>query len=462
MVPASRVHLVLEEWGRKHGPIFKVSAAGRQVIGINDMDTINWILRDRPEGFRRWSNIEQILQEVYEAVPEMKGTPPAVFAAEGDEWKRQRRLIINSLNKDHLHRYFSVVRTATERLYRRLQSKAATGEPVTIADEMTSFTIDVTSALAFGYDLNTLEGKGGSLLHHMHRVQTMSGRRLITPVAYWRWVKLPADRALDRSMVEVYRSTAGFIERARERMAARPELFEEPENLIEGLLAAQKADRSFTDQEIVGNLLAILFAGEDTTSHTLAWTTWLLASRSDIQQRLGEEATAALGEHPFPVEYETAERLPYAEAVLRESLHFKSVGPMLGVEPVEDREICGTHIPAGTQLILLLRQAHGGAGAGLESFRPERWLEDNEAASAPKSLTFGAGPRFCPGRNLAFLESKAALGMLARNFDVELDESGGPVREAIRLTMIADGLRVRLRPRTKEYEPQPASIGQAS
>jgi cytochrome P450 len=447
MVPVSRTHLAFEEWGRQYGPIFRVTAGPRLVIGIGDAEAINAILRDRPEGFRRWSDLQRIIKEMDEAIPELKGTPPAVFTAEGEEWKRQRRLIVTALNKDHLHRYFDVVRTATERLHRRLQAKTDPGETVAISDELTSFTVDVTSALAFGHDLNTLEHGDGSLQNHIQRVMTMTGRRVVAPVPYWRWFKLPADRALDRSIVEVYGAIEGFIEKARARMAARPRLFEEPENLIEGLLAAQRVDASFTDQEIAGNLITILFAGEDTTAHTLAWTIWLLTSRTEVQERLNQEAVAAFGVHRLAVEYEATEQLPFAEAVLRESMRLKSVAPIIGVEPVEDREICGTKIPAGTELLLLLRQAHRGTDGRSEDFYPERWLPGSEETNAPKSLAFGAGPRFCPGRNLAFLEAKAALAMLVRNFDIELEGSGGPVHEAFGFTMVPQGLRVRLRAR---------------
>jgi cytochrome P450 len=453
LVPISRSHLAFERWGREYGPIFRVTAGPRLIVGINDADEINAILRDRPGGFRRWSDIPRVIREINEAAPQMKDTPPAVFAAEGEEWKRQRRLVVTALNKDHLHRYFGVVRTATKRLHRRLQAEARATEPVAISDALTAFTVDVTSALAFGHDLNTLEHGDGELQRHIQRMLTMAGYRITATVPYWRWFKLPADRALDRSMVEVYRATEDFIERARARMAARPKLFDEPENLIEGLLAAQKADPSFTDQEIAGNLITVLLAGEDTTAHTLAWTIWLLGPRPDVQERLCEEATAAFGRNPIPAEYEATEQLPYAEAVLRESMRLKSVAPTAGVEPNEDKTICGTHIPAGTQLLLLTRQATRTAAGRSEDFYAERWLEDNEETRAPKSLSFGAGPRFCPGRNLAFLEAKAALGMLARNFELELDESGGQAREAFGFTMVPRGLHVRLRTRHSPAHP---------
>ncbi|HXS34263.1 MAG TPA: cytochrome P450 [Solirubrobacterales bacterium] len=458
LVPVSRSHLAFERWGEEYGPIFRVTAGPRVVVGINDADQINVILRDRPGGFRRWGDIARVIQEINEAAPQMKGTPPAVFTAEGDEWKRQRRLIVTALNKDHLHRYFSVVRTATRRLHKRLQAEARRSEAVAVSDALTAYTVDVTSALAFGHDLNTLEHGDGELQLHIQRLLIMAGRRITATVPYWRWFKLPADRALDQSMVEVYKATENFIERAQARMAVRPELFDEPENLIEGLLAAQRDDPSFTDQEIAGNLITVLLAGEDTTAHTLAWTIWLLGSRPDIQERLREETAAAFGRNPIAAEYEATEQLPYAEAVLRESMRLKSVAPSAGVEPNEDKTICGTHIPAGTQLLLLTRQATRAAAGRSEDFYPERWLEDDDKTRAPKSLAFGAGPRFCPGRNLAFLEAKAALGMLARNFELELDESGKPVREAFGFTMVPRGLRVRLRERSSRSRAVPAAV----
>jgi cytochrome P450 len=444
LIPLSRTHLAFEELGRKYGPIFRVSAGPRMVIGIGDADAINAILRDRPEGFRRWSDQRRIIEEMNDSVEEMRGSPPGVFIAEGEEWKRQRRLVITALNTNHLHRYFNVVRTATERLHQRLLASTHDASPVSISNDLTSFTVDVTSALAFGYDLNTLEHGDGALQGHLHHVLKMTARRMAAPVPYWRRVKLPADRALDRSMAEIYEAIKDFIACARARMEARPELFDAPENLIEGLLATQRDDASFTDQQIASNLITILLAGEDTTARTLGWTIWLLASRPDIQQRLAAEGREAFGEHPFATEYEATESLAYTEAVLRESMRLKSVGPLMVVEPVEDKTICGTSIPAGTRLVLLLRQATRAAAGRSEDFYPERWLEDSDGTRAPKSLSFGAGPRFCPGRNLAFLESKAALGMLVRNFEFEL-AGRRQVRESFGFTMIPSGLRVRLR-----------------
>jgi cytochrome P450 len=447
LLPLSRAHIAFEEWDRRYGPIYRANIGPRLVIGISDAEAIKEILRDRPDGYRRWNDLGQVIREMSDVL----GTgddPPGVFAAEGEEWKRQRRLVITALNSNYLNRYFDVVRVSTERLRLRLLGQAGDSGSITIGDDLSAFTVDVIASLAFGYDLNTLERGDGQLERDIQRVFTMTGRRIAAPYPYWRRVKLPADRALDRSMEAIYKAVKGFIVAARERLAEHPERYEEPQNLLESMLAAQREDGTFTDNEIANNVVTLLFAGEDTTSNTLAWTAWLLASRPDVQERLAVEAVEAFGEEVVPTEYEMTGGLTYAEAVLRESIRLKSVAPALNIETNEDRTILGTRVPAGTRLLLLTRAADIGTGPGSEEFDPERWLGDGEPAAASKSVSFGAGPRFCPGRNLAFLEAKSAIAMLARNFEWDLDDSEGPVRESFDFAMTPRGLRVHLRERS--------------
>jgi hypothetical protein len=108
---------------------------------------------------------------------------------------------------------------------------------------------------------------------------------------------------------------------------------------------------------------------------------------------------------------------------------------------------------------VLLQTRHAGRRAVGAEYDPDRWLDgaDSVAPDQKTFLPFGAGPRFCPGRNLAFLEAKTALAMLARNFEVELDAGAGPVHERFSFTMIPEGLRVRLRPRIPETSGQPSA-----
>ncbi|HWB69196.1 MAG TPA: cytochrome P450, partial [Solirubrobacterales bacterium] len=210
-------------------------------------------------------------------------------------------------------------------------------------------------------------------------------------------------------------------------------------------LAAQASDGSFSDEEIVGNTLTLLLAGEDTTAHSLAWTLWYLAKEPEVQERWAQEAAEVLGEDPVPADPETVGRLLYGDAVLRESMRLKAVAPLSTYEPNVDTEIAGVHVPAATRIVLPARYVNREASG--PEFDPDRWLDGDRAPDQRSFLTFGAGPRFCPGRNLAMLEANCALAAIGRDFELELDESGGPVKEFLGFVMVPRGLKVRLRER---------------
>ena len=57
--------------------------------------------------------------------------------------------------------------------------------------DLMRFTVDVTTGLVFGHDLNTLEEKGDVIQHHLDKIFPALGRRVLAPMPYWRWFKLP-------------------------------------------------------------------------------------------------------------------------------------------------------------------------------------------------------------------------------------------------------------------------------
>src|ERR1700683_5784087 len=63
LVRSSRLHLRAEEWSRRYRPIARIDIGRRRLVGISDPDGIHRILRERPEGFRRWCDQEVISRE---------------------------------------------------------------------------------------------------------------------------------------------------------------------------------------------------------------------------------------------------------------------------------------------------------------------------------------------------------------------------------------------------------------
>jgi cytochrome P450 len=256
-------------------------------------------------------------------------------------------------------------------------------------------------------------------------------------------------------------------------MAAQPQLREEPANLLHALLAANEAQR-LSDEELHGNVMTLLLAGEDTTSNTIAWALHLLSQHPDVLRaaraeaidalsaEVGAEVNAPAGGRAGAVvlhDFESTRQLPLIEGIVLEALRLKPVAPLNMFTALRDTELLGTRIPARTLVCILKRPpaTDPEAFADPQAFRPQRWLAGEAGASgsgssaAPESvgggarrafMPFGGGPRFCPGRYLAILEAKMVLTTTLAAFD--LAASGDAVHELMGMTMQPDGLNLRL------------------
>jgi len=439
-----RFHLTLERWARRYGPIYKLRSPGRLAVVISDAAVAETLLRARPQALRRTSNLEPIFAEVGAA---------GVFSAEGAAWKPQRRLAMDALSARNLAAFFPALHQVAQRLRARWIGSA--GRPLAIQDDLMRFTVDVTTALAFGVDLNTLGGGEVELHRHLAHIFPAFARRLLSPVPYWRWFRLPADRRLDRALVELRRIQEQLIGEARARLAAMPDETRQPKNFLEAMILAKDEEgRSFPDEIIYGNTLTMLLAGEDTTANSLAWAVHDLCERPDVVARARTEMEAVLGEHLVPPNLETAGRLPYLDALASEAMRLHPVAPLIGLEANEDVLAGDVMLPRGTWLTLLTRPP----AVALENFaeptefKPERWLAGEPPAGAHvrgAAIAFGSGPRICPGRQLAMLEMRVVLVTLLASFDIERVGQADDVRERFSFTMFPEGLRVILRPRER-------------
>ena len=59
-----------------------------------------------------------------------------------------------------------------------------------------------------------------------------------------------------------------------------------------------ESDKALTEGEIIVNSVGLIFAGYETTSSALAFTTGLLAAHPDIQEQLAEEIRNFFAENP--------------------------------------------------------------------------------------------------------------------------------------------------------------------
>ncbi|QLY30320.1 cytochrome P450 [Nocardia huaxiensis] len=421
-MPPAAMHRRFDSWADEFGPIYRLNVAGKRVVVVSDPDLNKEILRNRPGGFRRQSSIESIMDEM---------GSNGLFSLEGEAWRRRRKLAMPAFNASHLRGFHPTLEAITERLRKRWERQA----PDDIRAELTRYTVDVTAKLTFDYDINTIEQSGDVIQRHLELIFPTLNRRLGIPIPYWRYVKLPQDRALDRALAALREDLTGVIARARANLPERPT------NFIEALLLAQDRQESFTDDELFAEALTILIAGQDTTSNATAWLLYHLAGNPAVQERIRAE----IAEIPSVLD-----RQPYLEAVAAESMRLQPTTPLLAMEAVQDTEIGGVRVPAGTWVIVNVQHA-GVQDRNFSdplAFDPERWLGGGHGNHRPDaSIPFGSGPRFCPGRGLAMLEIKSVASMVCRTFDLGLPADAEPPTDQFHFAVIPIGMRLDLQRR---------------
>lgn len=438
----TNIHQTLEDWALKYGPFYKLRIGPRTVYGVSDPETVKTLYKDRPEKFKRNVPMEEVFLEMG-----IEG----VFPVEGEQWQRQRRVWIKAMNAHRVRPFFSKMQTVTERLKQRWETTAAEGKSIDVVDDLMRYTVDVTTLFAYGFDANTLQKGEDVVQKQLQHVFPAIQRRINSPFAYWRYLPMPADIKLKIALKNLEKFVMARIEETRARMEQNPKLKDEPENLLEGLLAASYDEEvGLTDQEIYGNTVGVMLAGEDTTAYTIAWMIYELIQHPDALSKLRGEVDEVLGSQSFWTELEQGEHMPWLDAVTNETQRLRPVAPLQGMTSLVDVELAGMQFPRGSHFFLPLRAMALSEDRypDARAYKPERWIDIDQGHPAQQAPhPFGGGKRTCPGMNLALQEIKSVITMLVKNFDLELANDGKPVKEKFAFTMFPDNFRMRVQER---------------
>ena len=136
-------------------------------------------------------------------------------------------------------------------------------------------------------------------------------------------------------------------------------------------------------------------------------------------------------------------------------MRLKPVAPFLMVQALRDTTVADIRVPA--ESLIWLNMRHDSVAeehfAGAADFDPARWLHAEAGPRAGSvnriAMPFGAGPRVCPGRQLAMLEIKMALATLLGRFEIDSVRTAdaGEPDELMSFTMTPSPLTMRLRVR---------------
>src|SRR3954470_20135899 len=166
-------HRQLEGWAREYGDIFAFRLGSRRFLAVTDPEVIASVLRRRPGAFRRGTRLEQVSREMGFL---------GLFSANGETWRRQRPMVLHGLDPTHIRSYLPAMVEITERLKRRWTEAATQGREIDLSADLMRYTVDVTTCLAFGHNLNTLEASAETAIQqHLNVILPALFKRLLAP-----------------------------------------------------------------------------------------------------------------------------------------------------------------------------------------------------------------------------------------------------------------------------------------
>ncbi len=353
--------------------------------------------------------------------------------------RRQRRLCQPAFRPDRINTYATVFAQATAGCI----SNWRDGQVLDVHPEMSSLALRMVLRTLYSSGLSDPElAETGA-----NAVQMLEGlfRRTITP--RWMWsLPTPAARRHERAQ-------CGFRETAQRIIAARSRDGADHGDLLSALQYAtdddadpDSASRVLTAEELTDQVFTFLITGFETLANTLSWAMYLLAAHPDVQHQVHREATEAVSDGDLPGP-EHLVGLEVTGRVIDETLRLYPQAWLLTRTVTEDAELGGCLLPAGTMVFFSSYLIHHRADLypDPERFDPGRWR--NKVRDRSTYLPFGSGPRKCIGDRFARTSLVLALAAIARRWQLT-PTAPGPLRPAVRATLVPHALRLRLHART--------------
>lgn len=195
--------------------------------------------------------------------------------------------------------------------------------------------------------------------------------------------------------------------------------------------------RQLTEEEIAGLLIAVLFAGQHTSSITSSWTGYFMINDKEKSFAAAvDEQRRIMKQHGSELTMDILGEMEVLHLNIQEALRIHP--PLLMVMRYAKQPFTVTTskgqsyiIPAGDVVAVSPNFNHvlPQIFERPESYEPDRFMppRDEDKKKPFAYMGFGGGRHACIGQNFAYLQIKSIWSVLLRNFDFEMLD---PVPEA--------------------------------
>tara|TARA_B100001964_G_scaffold14436_1_gene15110 strand:+ start:101 stop:1330 length:1230 start_codon:yes stop_codon:yes gene_type:complete len=362
----------------RHGNVFETSLLGQPMVFIQGGQAIGDLL-SQPDAIEGWwpQSVQQLLGS------------HSLANRNGASHRARRRVVAQLFSASALQRYSPGIINMVEDLADELQ---AAKSPLPLAERMRRFAFSVIASTVLG-----LEGDDRDELFFNFEIWT---RALFSiPIA------LPGS-----PFAKALKARKRLLEKLRQ-VLSQPVNGKGGLDLLAGGL--DEAGIPLTDEDLVEQLLLLLFAGYETTASALSCLMRELLLNPPVETWLREEIEG-LCWPPAPelatIAYDP-NNAPKLDAIVSEVMRLTP--PVGGFFRRTKRPLVidGVAVPENRVVQVALAASNRHGTGDLETFRPQRHLEDGGSVTL---MPFGDGERVCLGKSLAELEIRLMVVGLFR------------------------------------------------
>ncbi|KAG6658543.1 cytochrome P450 734A1-like [Carya illinoinensis] len=419
-----RVLSFYHHWKRIYGATFLVWFGPTVRLTISDPNLIKDI-------FSSNSGLYEKI-EAHPLVKQLEGD--GLLNLKGPKWAHHRKIITPTFHMENLKLLIpELAKTMVDMLDKWVAMSDSYGEvEIEVSEWFQTLTEDVITRTAFGCSY-----EDGKAIFRLQAQQMELAADVYKKVFIPGYRFLPTKRNINSWKLdkEIKKSVMKLIERRKYKNYINSHdedlLMQEktPKDLLGLMIQASESctssSRIITVHDIVEECKSFFFAGKQTTSNFLTWTTVLLAMHPHWQVRAREEVLRVCGTRDVPNKDDVV-KLKMLSMILNESLRLYPPAIATIRRAKADVDLGGYKVPCGTEILVpILAVHHDQALWGNDSneFNPGRF-SDGGASRAAKHPTafipFGHGVRTCIGQNLAMLQTKLALSIILQRFSFRL------------------------------------------
>jgi cytochrome P450 len=382
-----------------HGDIVRLQFGPHRYFVLNHPDAIKHVLVDHPKNYTKSRN--------YDGLKLVLGR--GLLTSEGEAWRQQRKIAQPAFHRERLGSFARSMVRCTDDLLEQWEPRR--GERVDVHAEMMRLTLRIVGQTFFGADVDRDAAAIGEALRVVIQYAHGYVEQIVqVPV----WVPTPRNVRFRKAMRTLDGVVRRIIDERRRSGEAGDDL------LAMYLSARDESGEPLPDDLVRDEVMTMVLAGHETTANALTWSWYLLSRRPDVARRVREEVHAVLGDRAPDVA--DLPRLDLCTRVVQESLRLYPPAWSFERQAVEDDEVMGFSVPAGTIIGMCPYILHRSRAwwDDPETFDPDRFTPERSAARPRYAyLPFGGGPRTCIGSAFAMMEAQIVVAMIARRFAFE-------------------------------------------